>query len=398
MFWRRGRSGRVLAAVVAAAVIAAGVLIGLATTGSAAQGHLVAYFPQAIGLYDGNAVDVMGVKIGTVDSLTDVGDQVRADITYDASQKLPADVRAVLVTPSVVSDRYIQLTPAYTGGPSLPDNAVLQQNRTAVPLEYDDIFRNLDTLNQALGPNGANKHGALSRLIKVSDENLHGNGAELNSALKNFGQAIATLAGSRGNLFGTVSHLQQFTTTLANDDGGVRALNRNLQAVGTQLAGERHNLGAALANLSTALRQVNTFVAANRQGITTDLHQATTVTQSLTAEKQALIQVLDDAPIAVGNLSLAGDPKARTLDTKADISYGVTPGAICQTLFNALSGVPGLGGLLGGNGNSLCKKTSGGGLPGGLGSPGGVSGLTHHRTLGPGDGLSQLLSGLGGGQ
>src|SRR6185312_6566383 len=111
-----------------------------------------------------------------------------------------------------------------------------------------------------LGPNGANKNGALSRLIDVSAANLKGNGVELNGARKEFSAAISTLAGSKTDLFATVRQLQQFTTLLAQNDGGIRAVNGNLAKVGGQLAAERHDLGAALANLSTALQLVNSFV------------------------------------------------------------------------------------------------------------------------------------------
>jgi phospholipid/cholesterol/gamma-HCH transport system substrate-binding protein len=383
---RRVLTGRVIGLIVAVAVIVAGVLIGLSLAGGSSTMQLTADFPQTIGLYEGNAVDVMGVKIGTVDKLVTEGSYVRATITYDSKYKLPADVKAALITPSVVSDRYVQLTPAYTGGPVLPNNAHLGLSRTAIPLEYDDIFRNLDQLNQALGPKGANKHGALSQLIKISDRNLRGNGSRLNSALKNFTEAISTLSGNRGNLFSMVRHLQQFTTTVANDDGGVRALNRNLQLVGNQLNNERHDLSAALANLSGALKLVDHFVATNRKGITTDLHGATRVARALLSEKTALTQIVDMAPTAVANLALAGDPRAKTLDTVTNLTYEVTPEQVCKALTGVLSGIPDLGGLLGGGaGDKLCAN-----LPKSSSRIGTAKALQPNQ-----NGLSELLGGVG---
>lgn len=354
-------AGRIVGAVIAAVLIVVAIIAGVSLAGGSSQKILYADFPQTIGLYEGNAVDIMGVQVGNIQKLQVEGNKnggsfVRATITYDGKYKLPADVHAVLMTPSVVSDRYIQLQPAYTGGAVLADDAKLGLDRTAIPLEYDDIFRNLDQLNQALGPQGANKHGALSQLIKVSNENLQGNGARLNSALKNFAEAISTLSGNRGNLFSTVQHLQQFTTTLASDDGGVRALNRNLVMVGSQLNNERHDLSAALSNLSGALNLVNHFVATNRNAITTDLHGATRVANALLAEKTALTQIVDMAPTAVANLSLAGDPRAKTLDTATNLSYGLTAKSLCQTFTGVLSTIPGLGNALGGTGSTLCAN------------------------------------------
>ena len=331
----RSRLALVLAAVLLAGIAAAGA--AMAAGGGGGTRHITAYFTRTIGLYQGNDVRILGVKVGKIDKLTVRGTRVKVEMSYDGKYKLPEDVQAVIVPPSVVSDRYIQLTPAFTGGPVLADNAVLDTDRTQVPLEFDEIFRNLDDLNRALGPEGANKHGALSRLINVSAKNLAGNGDVLNGALKEFSAAISTLAGSRTDLFATVRQLQQFTTTLAANDGGIRALNDHLAKVGGQLAGERKDLGAALANLATALQLVNGFVADNRNALTGDIHGLTKVTNVLTTEKAALKEIIDMAPFALSNLALAGDPKAHTLDTKDDpqgpLTQPVGPnGIICQIL------------------------------------------------------------------
>src|SRR3954453_18648779 len=331
------RPGRLVALVVAVVLVAGLGAAGaaLASGGGGGTQHLTAYFTRTVGLYQGNDVRILGVKVGSIDKLTVQGPRVRVDISVDGKYRLPQDVQAVIVPPSVVSDRYIQLTPAYTGGPTLGDNAVLDVNRTQVPLEFDEIFRNLDQLDVALGPEGANKHGALSRLINISAKNLQGNGQVLNGAVKQFSAAIPPPAGSRTDLFATVRQLQRFTTMLARNDGGVRDLNANLAKVGGQLAGERQDLGAALANLATALQLVNTFVADNRSSLTGDIHGLTKVTNVLTTEKEAVKEVIDMAPFALSNLALAGDPKAHTLDTKDDPSSPLTQpigpnGIICQ--------------------------------------------------------------------
>jgi phospholipid/cholesterol/gamma-HCH transport system substrate-binding protein len=340
----RTRLALVLAGVLLAGVAAAGA--AMAAGGGGGTRHITAYFTRTIGLYQGNDVRILGVKVGTINKLTVQGTRVKVEMSYDGKYKLPEDVQAVIVPPSVVSDRYIQLTPAYTGGPVLGDNATLDVDRTQVPLEFDEIFRNLDQLNRALGPEGANKHGALSRLINVSAKNLDGNGQVLNGALKQFSAAISTLAGSRTDLFATVRQLQQFTTTLAANDGGIRDLNANLAKVGDQLAGERKDLGAALANLATALQLVNGFVHDNRNALTGDIHGLTKVTNVLTNEKEALKEIVDMAPFALTNLALAGDPKAHTLDTKDDpqgpLTQPVGPnGIICQVLGPPFCTAPG---------------------------------------------------------
>ena len=325
-----------VAAVAAVVVVVVGAGVALAG-GSGGTHHITAYFTRTIGLYQGNDVRILGVRVGKIDTIKVKGPVVEVKLTVSGKYKLPADVGAVIVPPSVVSDRFIQLTPAYTGGAELPDHAVLNTDRTQVPLEFDEIFKNLDQLNRALGPGGANAHGALSRLVDVSAANLDGNGAELNGALKQFSAMISTLAGSKNDLFDTVKQLQQFTTMLAQNDGGVRDVNANLARVGNQLAAERQDLGAALSNLSTALQLVSSFVADNRSRLTSDIHKAAAVTNVLSREKEALTQIIDMAPFALTNLSLAYDSSAKTLDTLdaagAVFSQGGPTGpgsALCQ--------------------------------------------------------------------
>jgi phospholipid/cholesterol/gamma-HCH transport system substrate-binding protein len=344
------RGGRAVVLLLATAILAAaGAGIAAAAThgGDSAPTKLTAYFTKTIGLYNGNDVDVLGIKVGKIDSLKVQGTRVKVTMTLNGKTKLPAGVQAVVVPPSLVSDRYIQLQPAYTSGRELANDATLGLNRTAVPLEYDQVFGNLNQLTTALGPKGANSKGALSRLVDVGSKNLNGNGAQLKSTLQEFSQAVSTLSGSRGNLFTTVRALQQFTTTLADHDGGVRKLNANLDRVGTQLAGERTDLGAALSSLSNALKLVDTFVAQNKNGITTDVKGLTSVSNVLVKEKEAITQVIDDAPEAVTNLSLAGDTAVAnqesvngtsvvTLDTKVNPLVPLTStgasSAFCQLL------------------------------------------------------------------
>lgn len=59
---------------------------------------------------------------------------------------MPADAKAVILSPSLVTSRAIQLTPAYTSGPAMADKTVIPLERTAVPVEYDDLRQQLQKL------------------------------------------------------------------------------------------------------------------------------------------------------------------------------------------------------------------------------------------------------------
>ena len=160
----------------------------------------------------------------------------------------------MIIAPSVVGDRYVQLTPAYSGtGDVLTDGAELSVEQTSQPLELDQIYDSLDRLNVALGPRGANKTGALSDLLSVTADNFGGQGTTFRQTIKDFSRLSATLAGNKEELFGSVEALEGFMQTLAENDQTVRQFNQSLADVSTMLEGEREELVAATKNLSTAL-------------------------------------------------------------------------------------------------------------------------------------------------
>ena len=323
---KRFISGRLAVIAFAVAVVLVAAFIGgRAVLGGGGSKKLTAYFPQTIGLYQGSSVRILGVPVGKITRIESQGTHVKVEMTYDDKYSVPADAGAVIIPPSIVSDRYVELTPAYTGGAKLADGATIPESRTAIPLELDQIFGNLNDLNKALGPNGANKNGALSRLVDTSAANLKGNGDLLHQALTNFSHAVGALSDNRDNFFGTLTNLQKFTTNLANNDTDVRRLNKDLASVSTILADNRSELDAALRNLAVALNQVSSFVHDNRSTLTTDVKQLTDLTQVLVDRKRDLTEILDDAPLGLQNLTLAYNATYHTLDSRGDFENASDP-------------------------------------------------------------------------
>ena len=321
----------VLAAVAALAVAAAAVLWRV----DEPKRSLVAHFIQAVGITVGSDVRVMGVRVGEVTAVEPGGRDVRIELRYAASVDLPADARAVIVPPSVVGDRYIQLTPAYTGGAKLPDGAELPVNRTVVPLEVDDVYRALDELARDLGPNGANADGALAELVATARANLDGNGAALHDTLAGLSQALSTVADSREDLFGTVANLADFTSALARSDAQVREFNQRLAGVAAELAAEGDDLAAALRSLATALADVRAFVAENRAALVDNVAALADISGVLARQQKALMNFLDVAPLALSNLQLVYNPRSGTLDTRDNALGPYDPASyVCSLAVN----------------------------------------------------------------
>lgn len=298
----------VLAFVVAAAV---------SVFGGDTSKIVVAHFPRTISVYEGSDVRVLGVPVGTVTRVEPTGTDVTVTMAYDDEVKLPADAKAVIIAPSVVGDRYVQLTPAYSGtGEVLTDGAELSVEDTSEPLELDQIYDSLDRLNVALGPRGANKTGALSDLLSVTADNFGGQGTTFRQTVKDFSRLSATLAGNKEELFGSVEALEGFMQTLADNDQTVRQFNQSLADVSTMLAGERQELVAATKNLSVALTAVKGFVEENKDSLSRNISGLNRVSKVLVRQRDALDEILHVAPGALNNLALTYNPQAGTLDVR----------------------------------------------------------------------------------
>jgi phospholipid/cholesterol/gamma-HCH transport system substrate-binding protein len=285
--------------------------------------HVTADFPRTVSLYEGSDVKILGVAVGKVDKVTPSGTKVRVELTYDAKYKLPKDVKAAVISPSIVGDRFIQMTPAYDKGPTLEDNAKLGVDRTATPLELDEIFSSLNDLDIALGPDGANKPGPggvgpLTRLLDSTARNFGGQGVQFNKTLKNLGALTGTLEDNKDELFSTLTQVEDFTQTLAKNDGTVRKFNDSLASGADLLAGERQELAAVLRNLSVAMREVRGFVKENRVSLTSNISGLNRISKTLVKQRAALDESLRVAPGALNNLFLSGNAPQGTLDVRTN--------------------------------------------------------------------------------
>ncbi|MGH3738265.1 MAG: MCE family protein [Micromonosporaceae bacterium] len=332
-----GRSRVMVGLAIAVALVLAAVAAIALWRLQSPDHKVTAHFTRTVGIYPGSDVRILGVKVGTIQDVIPEGRTVKVTMEYDSSYKVPADVKAVVVPPSLVSDRYIQLAPAYTGGPTLRDGADLPKDRGVTPMELDEVYLALDDLAKALGPDGANSTGALSKLLKVGRANLEGNGEQLGSTLNDLSKALETVAEGRKDLFGTIDNLQKFTKVLAESDKEVRRFNTQLAGVSEQLAGEREELAAALKNLGIALGHVTKFVRDNREELVKNIDGLTDVTAALVRQKTALIEILDIAPLGLSNLALTYNAKSGTTDSRSNLMGPYDAASyVCSILVHAV--------------------------------------------------------------
>jgi len=331
---------RILTVFVVFALIAAVVLV---FTRNDMERTLTVDFPRTNSLYKGSDVRVLGVPVGEVKELKAQGDHVEVTLTYETDVRLPTDVKAVIISPAIVGDRFVQLAPAYSGGAVLPDNAKLGVDRSEVPVELDEIFKSLDDLAVALGPKGANKDGSFSSLIENTAKQFEGQGQQLNETLTNFAKLNTTLADNKDELFGSVQEIEQFVDLLNRNDSSVRSFFDSTARVSNVLENERDELAKTLEFLSKALIDVRKLIKDNRTTLRHNVDNLQSLAEVLARRNKEIEHTLIDAPIALGNLGLAGgSPKTGTLDARADLGAtfgelltnpGALPNLLCQVFF-----------------------------------------------------------------
>lgn len=348
---------RRVVALVALLVLAAG--LALVTLRGPEQVQVTARFASAVGVYPGSDVRLMGVPIGEITSVTPEGDHVRVEMKIDASYPLPADARALVISPSVVADRFVQLAPTYSGsGPKLTDGAMIPLERTGVPVELDRVYEASHDLMTALGPKGANSDGALSRSLRVGAKNLDGQGTSMRDMIRQLSGAMTTLGATGDEFFSAVDSLDKFSSVLARDDRHVSEFYRQMASISSFLSGERDDLQAMLGSLAVALGTVETFVKDNRELFVRNIRGLARLTTTLAKQRAALVEITEIVPLGLNNLNMAYDPVAQAVRTRNNTSQSLRnlanvlcdaledngvpdPAAACLSLRKELLGVTG---------------------------------------------------------
>ncbi|WP_069167359.1 MCE family protein [Nocardia altamirensis] len=313
-----------------AALVLFGAYAGVSRIGKTA---ITAYFPSTSGLYQGDEVRVLGVKVGRIDSIEPGKDRVRVEMTVDRGIDLPADARAVIISPSLVSARFIQLAPAYTGGPKMRDGAEIPLEHTAVPVEWDDIKAELSKLATTLGPVGDDTQGSFGRFVNTAADNMDGNGQKLRDTLRELSATLNTLSDGRTDLFGTVRNLQKFVEVLSASNEQIVQFGGRLASVSSVLAGTSAELGAGLDNLDTALGDVKRFLDGSGAELTEGVQRLADVTQILVDKRPELERVLHSGPTALVNFYQIYKPAQGTLSGSVALSNTADPlGFLCGSV------------------------------------------------------------------
>ena len=296
------------AVIVASVVVAVALVVAIAgfqLYRKLTNNTVVAYFPEANALYVGDRVQIMGVPVGSIDKIEPAGDKMKVTFHYANKYKVPADAQAVILNPTLVASRNIQLEPPYKGGPVLADNAVIPIERTQVPVEWDTLRNDITNVIDKLGPTPQQPKGPFGDVIESLADGLAGKGAQINTTLNNLSEALTALNKGRGDFFAVLRSLALFTNALHQHDQQFVALNKDLSAFSTNLAGSDKQLASAITEFDKLLTTAQPFFTKNRELLAHDINNLADVTTTVVQPEplNGLETFLHVLPVAVSNLN-----------------------------------------------------------------------------------------------
>lgn len=319
----------VITVVIGVVALVAVLLSGAGLLGGKDDGDLVvnADFADTTGLYVGNEVTYLGVPIGHVAEVQPRGASMRVVMHVDPGTRLPADAGAEILQSSLVTDRYVELGPAYEGGPTLASGTTITAAHTRSPAGVDEIATAVDNLVKALdGSLGAGGKGTLGdglgKLLSTTARVLRGNGDALRSALSN-GQGALEVLTSKDTAITRVSNdLRRLVDVLAARDRRIRTFTHRSDATLGVLDGQRGEIVATMRALDRLTALGSRFLRRNAGVLGKDLAGMSDIVAIVRRHQGSLAETFDDMPLAAQNYARAYDWKTQRLRVQFSFAAG----------------------------------------------------------------------------
>ncbi|ORV47387.1 mammalian cell entry protein [Mycolicibacter engbaekii] len=337
---------RIPVAAAAALLAVAGILWWHGSGRPAHAMTVTAQFEEAVGLYEGNAVSVLGMPIGKVTEINPKDSYVEVKLVIDRNVDIPADVQAVTVATSILTDRHVELTPPYSGGPKLRDGDVVGLPRTRTPVEFDRTLAMADKLSQALDGDGGQGRGPLANLIGIGAKISSGSGPDIKAALDQLSQALRLSsdngAATRQSIASITASLADLSQAAADNDTAIREFGANVRALSDVVAAENLGAGRTGAKANQILDQAAALLERNRGTIKGVVGDFGALTTTLTENRRQLEEILDVLPLVGTNIYNAVDPSGRALRIHPTLDKLMLNGQMAKEICN-LAGIKDLG-------------------------------------------------------
>ncbi|SHQ06015.1 MlaD family protein [Mycobacteroides abscessus] len=303
---------RLIAAIGALALLVAAVVGAGAYWVRSATDHitLTAQFESASGLYESNVVAVLGMPVGRVTKITPMPGYVEVQFTVDKNVQVPVDAQAVTLSTSILTDRQIELSPPFRGGPALKDGDTIGLDHTKTPVEFDRVLGMLDRLSLSLKGDGKGQ-GPVADVINPVAGIADGNGEKIKAGLGELSKALRLSseggATTREQLTAIVKNVSSLFDAAAANDGKLREFASTVHQLSQILDEEALGTGSTGRRFNELIKQAGDIVEANRDHLKQTILNSNTALKAVVDNQREISEWIDVQPLAWDNMYNAVD-------------------------------------------------------------------------------------------
>jgi phospholipid/cholesterol/gamma-HCH transport system substrate-binding protein len=258
-----------------------------------------AYFSEASGLMEGEAVQVAGLRVGAVSSITLDGPRVLIKFEVDKHIPLGDRSEASIRTKSLLGAKVLEITPRGKNQLSGP----IPMDRTRPAYQLPDALGDLAHTVRGLNTDQLNQ--SLSTLADTFKDTP----ADLRLAVAQVARFSQTLDDRDAQLRDLLADANKATAVLGQRSDQLVALLNDANALLAQLRTQSTALAQLSANVSAVARQLSGFIADNRTQLRPALDKINGVLAIVDKRKenvQKSIKMLDSYALALGESVSSG--------------------------------------------------------------------------------------------
>jgi phospholipid/cholesterol/gamma-HCH transport system substrate-binding protein len=285
--------------------------------------------PATGGLYRFSNVTYRGVQIGKVTEvkLTETG--AEATLTLDTSPKVPANLKADVLSVSAVGEQYVDLRPRTDSGPYLKDGSVIAVENTTIPQQVGPMLDQVSKLVNSIPKD------RISDLLDESFKAFNGAGYDFQSLLDSSSKLTGDLNGVSDQSQALINDSGPLLDSQAETTDAIRTWARSLAGVAQQVAANDPQIRALLQRGPGFASEVSGLLNDIKPTLPVLLANLTTLGQILVTYNPSLEQILVLLPAVTAAEQSFGMPKNNPtgLPNAGDFAFTISDPPSCTVGF-----------------------------------------------------------------
>jgi len=273
--------------------------ISIAQTGVSGTTGYQAVFSDVTGLTVGGDVDIAGVRVGDVTSISVYHrDLALVGFAVQSGRQLPASVTASIRYLNLVGQRYIELGQgAGPAGRILPPGGTIPLAQTTPALDLTALFNGFQPLFQALSPGDVNE--LASEIIQA----FQGESPNIDALVLTIGSLTTALATKDQVIDDVIGNLNSVLSTITSRGNALAGLVTTLQQLVSGLAADRQSIGSAIGAISSLDSATAGLLQVGRAPLSQDITQLGRLAANLAANSGTVNTFLENLPLKMADIT-----------------------------------------------------------------------------------------------